>query len=397
MIQNNKTLVQRPRVAFVVQRCGAGVNGGAESLCLQVAQKMSDTWDVEILTTCALDYMTWENHYPEEVDLRDDVAIRRFPTSSTRNVDSFNQLSADLNSRMRLSSIKEQEQWMEKQGPNSPALTSYIKKHKDNFTAFIFFGYLYATTAQNLPLVADKSYLVPCAHDEWPIYFSMFDTLFSLPKKFVFNMESEKVFLEKRFFHLKLDGPTAGAGIDVPNQTSPKSFIQKYNISAPYLLYCGRIDPSKGCADLFDAFLRWKYEKRIPYQLVLVGKPAMEIPVHDDIISTGFVTPEEKWDAMAGCEWLVMPSKYESLSIVLIEAWSLGKPAIVNKKCDVLVEHCEVGKGGLYYDNWNQALDIIKQTSHLKYAKLAIDGRNYVHEKYNWASICKKYSSLLDD
>lgn len=396
MTQNSKSKEQKPQVAFVVQRCGSGVNGGAESLCLQVAQKMSNAWNVEILTTCALDYMTWENHYPEGVEYSDSAPIRRFPTSTTRDVDAFNQLSADMLSRMRFCSIAEQERWMEMQGPNSSDLSSYIENHKDKFTAFIFFGYLYATTVQNLPLVANKGYLVPCAHDEWPIYFSMFDILFSLPNKLVFNMDSEKSFLKKRFFHLKLDGPTAGTGIEAPSITNPDSFIQKYKISTPYLLYCGRVDPSKGCADLIDAFLRWKYEKRIPHKLVLVGNPAMEIPVHEDIIPTGFVTPEEKWDAMAGCEWLMMPSKYESLSIVLLEAWSLGIPALVNKECDVLVEHCDVGRGGLYYDNWNQALEIITKTPHMKYAELGVNGRNYVRNKYNWESICNKFESLLD-
>jgi glycosyltransferase involved in cell wall biosynthesis len=390
-----KSRKQKPRVAFIVQRCGKEVNGGAESLCLQVAQRMSNVWDTEILTTCALDYMTWENHFPEGAEKCGDTTIRRFPNSDIRDIEAFNEFSIELHQRIQLCSMEEQQQWMKMQGPNSNALSTYIETHKNDFTAFIFFGYLYATTVHNLPKVADKSYLVPCAHDEWPIYFSMFDRFFALPKKLVFNMDSEKAFLEQRFFHLKMDGPTAGIGIDLPDTTNPEVFIQKFKITTPYLLYCGRIDPSKGCTELIEAFLLWKLRNSLPHQLVLVGNPAMEIPEHDDIIATGFVTLQEKWNAMAGCDWLMMPSKYESLSMVLLEAWSIGKPALVNKQCDVLVEHCEVGKGGLSYESWDEALDIITQLPHTEYAKLATQGQKYVQEKYNWPIICEKFKALL--
>ncbi len=339
--------------------------------------------------------MTWENHFPEGVEECGGTAIRRFPNSSTRDIEVFDKISAELHSRIELCTLEEQEQWMKMQGPNSEALTSYIKSHENEFDAFIFFGYLYATTVQNLPLVATKSILVPCAHDEWPIYFSMFDRFFALPQKFVFNMESEKAFLEKRFFHLEMKGPTAGIGIELPDTKDPDGFIKKYQITAPYLLYCGRIDPSKGCAEMIGAFLFWKHRYSIPHQLVLVGNSAMEIPEHDDIIATGFVTLQEKWDAMAGCDWLMMPSKYESLSMVLLEAWNIGKPALVNRQCDVLIEHCEVGKGGLSYETWDEALDIITQIPHNTYTELGIQGQKYVQEKFNWPIICEKFKELL--
>ena len=112
-------------------------------------------------------------------------------------------------------------------------------------------------------------------------------------------MDSERSFLEQRFFHLKLEGPTAGIGIEPPKTTDANRFIEKYKISSPYLLYCGRIDPSKGCSEMIDAFLLWKFRYSVPHQLVLVGNPAMEIPEHPDIITTGFVTLQEKWNAMA--------------------------------------------------------------------------------------------------
>jgi hypothetical protein len=169
--------MNRP-VAFVVQRCGLEVNGGAEYLCRMVAQRLTAVRPTEVLTTCALDYMTWENHYPPGEERIGDLHIRRFPVAKPRNVEAFNRLSASLQPRVKTAPLAEQEQWMREQGPWSPALLAYLEEHRADYDAFVFVTYLYATTYFGLPLVEDKALLVPLAHDEWPIYFTMWDRFF---------------------------------------------------------------------------------------------------------------------------------------------------------------------------------------------------------------------------
>src|SRR5438067_11029733 len=105
------------RVAFVVQRCGLEVNGGAESLCLQIAQRVGRHCPAEVLTTCALDYMTWENFYPEGVEEVGSTVIRRFPVDRARDVAAFNALSQTLHPRRESATPAEQETWMRAQGP----------------------------------------------------------------------------------------------------------------------------------------------------------------------------------------------------------------------------------------------------------------------------------------
>jgi hypothetical protein len=124
------------KVAFVVQRSGREVNGGAESLCLQIARRMAAHWQTEVLTTCALDYMSWENWYPAGPEQIGDTVVRRFPVDQPRDVPSFNRLSSELYARQTQATLKEQETWMQAQGPTSTGLLKYLETHKNNYDAF---------------------------------------------------------------------------------------------------------------------------------------------------------------------------------------------------------------------------------------------------------------------
>jgi glycosyltransferase involved in cell wall biosynthesis len=383
-------------VAFVVQRCGREVNGGAEYHCLQVAQRIAPHCRTEVLTTCALDYMTWENFYapgPEQVGA---TVVRRFPVDQSRDVEYFNRLSGELHSRQETASSDEQEDWMRAQGPVSTALLDYLRAEKDRYDVFIFFGYLYATSYFGLPLVREKAWLQPLAHDEWTIYFSMWDKFFSRPKGFIFNSEAERDFLQGRFPGASLPGPIAGVGIEPPNQIDVEQFRSRYNLTVPYLLYVGRIDESKGCAAMFDNFLRWKRELGTPHKLLLLGKEVMPIPFHDDIVHLGFVDDEQKWAALKGCDWLIMPSPHESLSMALLEAWAAGRPALVNGHCDVLVKHCQASHGGLWYRNfeeWSAALSTADEKTE---EILGRQGKAYVEERYSWARVEACYLEAIN-
>jgi glycosyltransferase involved in cell wall biosynthesis len=383
------------KVAFVVQRCGLEVNGGAEHHCLQIAQRMAAHWQTEVITTCALDYMSWENWYQEGLEQIGGTVVRRFPVDQPRDVPSFNRLSSDLYARQSQTSREEQEDWMRAQGPVSTPLFEYLKTEKDNYDVFIFFGYLYATTYFGLPLVTEKSYLAPLAHDERPIYFKMWDPFFSLPKKLIFNSEMEREFLRRRFSHLRLSGPVIGVGIERPGNVNPDRFCETYGLDGPFLLYVGRIDQSKGCDEMLDYFVRRKDEHGTAEKLVLVGTEVMPIPFHHDIIHLGFLADSEKWDAMAACDWLLMPSRYESLSMSLLEVWSVGRPAIVNGRCDVLTNHCRISHGGVWYSSYDEWASALTSVDAPTKTILGQQGMRYVEDNYSWPPIENQYKALL--
>ena len=384
------------RIAFVVQRCGAEVNGGAETLCLEVARRLQQQCEIEVLTTCALDYMRWDNHYPAGVDLDSGVTIRRFAVSQPRDVERFNTVSGELLGKHGTASIHEQEQWMREQGPMSADLFSYIEDSADDYDAFVFFGYLYATTYFGLPLVKEKALLAPLGHDEWPIYLTMWDRLFAQPAGYIFQTPEELAFLQKRFPRLELDGPVAGIGVDRPPRLAPERFIEKYGLAEPFLLYVGRVDASKGCDEMFEWFQRRAASESNTHKLVVTGREVLPVPVHEKILYLGFVPEEEKWDAMAACDWMLLPSRYESLSISLLETWAAGRPAIVNAESEVLRGHCTRGHGGLWYADWRECDAILNTVDENTKATLGRQGQQYVEAHYSWERVVASYLGALE-
>lgn len=165
-----------------------------------------------------------------------------------------------------------------------------------------------------------------------------------------------------------------------------------------YLIYVGRIDKSKGCAQLFQYFEEYKRRNPGTLKLVLMGKPVMEIPSHPDILPLGFVTDEEKYNGMAGAEALVLPSRFESLSLVVLESMSLGVPVVVNGKCDVLKEHCIRSNAGLYYRDYFEfegTLNYLLNRTELR-KQMGELGVEYVEKNYRWDKIVDRLSQMVE-
>jgi len=352
-------------------------------------------WETTVLTTCALDYMRWENYYPEGDETVGNTVIKRFLVNQPRDVPLFNSFSGTLRQQGENATLEDQEQWMRLQGPMSQKLLEFISDNASNYDAYIFFGYLYATTYFGLPLVSNKSWLVPLGHDEWPIYFSMWDRLFALPRGLLFQTPEELLFLQKRFGRLELSGPVTGIGVEPPAQMDERRFRQKYRIEDPFILYVGRIDASKGCSDMFVDFCRLKAETPNLHKLVLIGPEVLPVPYHKDIIYLGLISEQEKWDAIAACDWLINPSPHESLSIVLLEAWAAGRPVIVSAKSEVMLGHCRRSNGGLWYDSFEELAAICCTVTSQLRQTLGKQGQEYVKRCYSWSRIESCYLKAL--
>jgi glycosyltransferase involved in cell wall biosynthesis len=224
----------------------------------------------------------------------------------------------------------------------------------------------------------------------------MWDTFMQLPHGLIFNTPEEKKFFRRRFSTAERDGPTIGIGVDAPTEFHVPPFLRKYSLHDPFLLYVGRIDASKGCAELFDFFRRLRESDTEPRKLVLLGNEVMTVPYHPDIIRLGFVADQEKFAAMAACDWLVNPSPYESLSIVLLETWLAGRPALVNAACEVLVGQCRRSNGGLWYSNYAEWQQAILSVDSATRSMIGQQGKEYVEREYSWDRIESCYRAAVD-
>ncbi|GGF92291.1 glycosyltransferase family 4 protein [Paenibacillus abyssi] len=388
----------KKKIAFVVQRYGLEVNGGSELSCRLIAEKLKEKYDIDILTTKALDYVTWGNHYEAGIEDINGVTVRRFETEFPRNQKQFSKCTEEI-FRKANRTIYDELEWMKAQGPASFTLIDYLKNHNDQYDKVIFFTYLYFTTYFGLQQLPEKSILVPTAHDEPYIYFSLFKPFFHLPRNIVFLTEEEKNFVHRTFHNQYIPNEVAGLGIDVPESYfSEEEFREKFNVHDPFIIYVGRIDESKGCKELFEYFLNYKKQSDNNIKLVLIGKNVMDIPKHSDIIHLGFVSDEEKFGAIAASELLVMPSKYESFSMAVLEGMYLNKPVLVNGDCEVLVGHCNRGNAGLYYtdfDEFHYCLDLIVNNTNIAHA-LGTNGHQYVINNYSWNKIEELFIKAIE-
>ena len=384
------------KIAFVVQRYGLEVNGGAEYLCRLIAESLSKHFHVEVITTCALDYMTWDNHYPEGKEVINGITVWRFPVDKSRDVGKFNEFSQKI--FFQPHTRDDEVEWMKLQGPYSKKLLNFIKQHEKSYDFFIFFTYLYCTTFFGLPLVKDKAILVPTAHDEPPIRLSIFREIFQTPIAIVYNTDDEREFVNSLFHNDDILSDTVGVWVTPPDNISAEGFRSKYGIKSRFVLYLGRIDESKGCKELFEYFLKYKRETTSKLKLVLLGKSVTAIPQNNDIIPLGFVPEIDKYNALLASEVIVVPSRYESLSIVLLEAWSCGVPCIVNAKSPVLKSQCIKSNGGLWYENYGEfkeCLSLLLSDTNLR-KRLGANGKRYVEANYRWDNIENKYLRLFE-
>lgn len=386
----------KEKICFIVQRYGAQVNGGAELFCKQMAEHMTEKYDVTVLTTCAVEYMTWEDFFAPGEEMINGVHVIRFRVDYTRDAGEFNAingkfLTGGLNT-------EQEKQWIELQGPYCAGIINYISSYKYNYKSFVFCTYLYYPTVMGLPEVAHKSVLIPMAHDEPYIQMQLFQNLFSIPRGILYLTPEEKEFVNEKFNNQEIYSEIGGIGVDIPPDYSAQRFKEKYKIEGKYVIYVGRIDEGKNCGEMFAFWQQYKQNNPSNLKLVLLGKSVIPVPEREDILSLGFVSDQDKFDAISGAQFMWIPSKFESLSIVLLEALALSVPVIVNENCEVLKGHCLRSNAGIYYKDYATfccCMDVLLQDEEVLTA-LSNAGPMYVKSNFDWENTTGKLEALVE-
>jgi glycosyltransferase involved in cell wall biosynthesis len=423
------------KLAVIIQRYGAEVLGGSEHLCRLVSERLAATHDVEVLTTCARDYVTWKNEYPEGTDRIRGVTVRRFANARTRDLDAFNKYSDWIYNHPHTRA--DEMEWLKQQGPWSPALLDYLRRQHQHYDVLIFFTYLYAPTVTGLDVAPSRSVLVSTAHDEPAIGLEMFRDVFSKPAALCFLTDSERRFVHQRFAERPLLEDVVGVGVDVPqSQPYPRMptvaddaeaaidagdstedapdadgparefpshllsrgavFRRRHRLYGPILLYGGRIDPGKGCEELIQYFSEFAKQGG-GATLALMGVKLMSLPEDPFVRFAGMLSDRERLQALEAATVVACPSPYESLSLLALEALSVGTPILANARSAVLVEHCVGSNGGLYYadrDEFVECLRLLIGDEPLR-AAMGRNGREYVSRNYRWDVVLGKYERIF--
>jgi glycosyltransferase involved in cell wall biosynthesis len=410
------------KIAFIAQRYGTEILGGSEYHCRLIAERLAQRHQVDVLTTCAREYTTWQNEYPEGTDRVRGVTVRRFACSQVRNLPEFNKYSDWIFENRH--TPQDEMEWLKRQGPWSPGLISYIESHHQNYDILIYFTYLYAPTVLGMKIAPAKSLLVPTAHDEPALGLKIYEQVFSSVAGIVWNTESERRMITSRFHLRALVEDVVGCGVDMESGTdtggedtsaammvSPitvreplpahiegpaNAFRRRHRMHGPFLLYGGRIDPGKGCEELLEYFQAFLHDGG-DASLMLMGVKLMPLPDDPRVRFAGLLPDQERLHALQAATVVVVPSPYESLSLLALEAFAVGTPVLANARAEVLVDHCRQSNAGLFYSDryeFAEALKMLLKDPDLRH-QMGENGKAYVEKNYRWDVIISKYERMF--
>ncbi len=381
------------RIAVVTPRFGATIGGGAETLGREYALRLAGRGhDVTVLTTRAQDYHTWENVLPSGTSQDSGVTVRRFDVPTPRDPAAFDALSPRV---LAEGGTELEERWMAMQGPTAPGLISHLETDGRDYDAILFIPYLYATTVFGLPHVARRAVLVPCFHDEPWLALGIFDPVVASAAAVLFNTPEERELAERRFTLPDLTD-IGGAGIDPPAPTDGAAILRRLGIIRDYVVAVGRIDASKGTHDLVGDHAAYRNANPAAPDLVLVGRGDLPGRRPPWLHVTGFVPEPDKHALIRNAVALVSPSPFESLSIVLLEAWANGVPAIVTTRSAVLVGQTRRAGAGIWYEDGVEyafAVDTLHRTPALARA-LGRAGQAFARHQ-SWDGVLDRMESVL--
>lgn len=384
------------KVAIVTRRFIDDPTEGGDIHTKLLATHLKKFAHVTIITTKARNYITWHNELEEDKEIKDGLQILRFATDFSRNFYQFNQLSHRLFQNDR-PSLSQEIGWIISKGPYSSALFDYLRDNKETYDLFLFLGYAHPLTFFGLPLVRKRAVLIPLVNRELELQFGIFDALFSYPLMILPNTKAEKQIIKERFSSLP---PLflVGVGIEPVIQNEEKNTAEKINLQRPFILFIGRISKPKGVLELFDYFGQFKKRANENLDLVLIGRQFDLVPKDENIKYLGEVSEEIKWLLISKSEFLVNPSFYESLSLIVLEAWFCQKPVLVNGRCPVLKSQAIESSGGLYYQNYAEFEVMMKWLlkNKVKRQILGKNGQDFLNKNYSWSVIEKKFDILLN-
>lgn len=408
------------KIAFVVVRYGKDINGGAEFHCKMLAERLKDKYSVEVLTTCVHNYVTGGDDYPEGEERINGVLVRRFQTDpiekerhfsfmrGSRKIVKRRKLLYKLRLLAPIASLHPV--WNNKHEAEIKMLNSsvfysssmfrFIREHKNEYKVFIPISVDYPHMYYTALYAPEKTLAIPTMHYHNVSFRPILTHILTRIAYIGFNTHAEMLLGERIFGHHIAPHGIVSVGIELSSPADWETVNAKYQLPEEYLLYMGRVDKVK-LHHIFQYFLR--YKQKYPaskLKLVMVGGIFTEPFKHPDIQYTGFVSEAEKTAIIRHAKVVVNPSKFESLSLILLEAMSLKKAVLVNGLCNVLKEHAKLsGNATVAYSSERSFIKKLHNIDFNEEARKDMEERAaaYVEKNYNWNLILQRLVKAIEN
>lgn len=385
------------RVAFVPLRYGPQIVGGSEALTREIAIGLSRRgWDVEVLTTRVINHQAMADELPEGTATEDGLTVRRFS-----NVPHWSRPGYRAQQLVQDGTIPpSDDQWTWVSWRFSlPDLFHYLLRHGHEYQAVVFSPYMFWNTTACLSAVAGNAVVMPCLHDEPYARMSVMRPVLSDPASVWFLSEPEHD-LAHRLGPVAARHTVTGAGMHVPGSYDPEGFRRRYRIERPFVLYAGRRERDKGWSWLLDTFRAAVASGLDGVDLVTFGSGDAEIPdgLRTRVIDLGFVSDTDRNDALAAALAYVQPSRMESFSRTVMEAWLAGIPVLAIDGSEVVDWHCRRSGGGLVFAGATELAAHITalRDDPARAAEMAAQGREYVLREYAWPVVLNRIEADLE-
>jgi glycosyltransferase involved in cell wall biosynthesis len=388
------------KIAFVTPWYGPDIPGGMEAETRRTAEQMVRAGlPVEVLTTTIRDFFgDWgRNHHRAGVETIAGVTVRRFPVLD-RDKAAFDAVNWRLMQNLPISSAQERT-YIEEMF-RSPALYAYLADHCAEHL-FFFIPYMFATTYFGAQICPDRSFVIPCLHDESYARLSLYREVFPHVRGLIFHTGAEKALADALYPAARTqERPVLGEGVDTDWQGDAARFRHRHGVSGDFILVVGRKDAGKNTPLLLNYWRRYQADRQRPLTLVFIGPGALPAGAgaHPGVRDLGFVSQQEKYDAYAAAAFLCQPSLNESFSLVLMESWLAERPALVHGACAVTQEQVVAANAGLFFTNFPEFAGTVDWLlDHPEAAaRLGRQGRRYVLDHFHWDVVIDRYRRLID-
>ena len=185
-----------------------------------------------------------------------------------------------------------------------------------------------------------------------------------------------------------------------------EAFRSRYHIdSRPFILFIGRLNPIKGPDLLIKAFAAIS-DDFSSYQLVIAGnnygfldelkRLTQLYKINNKVTFLGPIFGMEKNSAYRSADLFVIPSRFDTMTIVALEAAASGTPVLLTKQCDF--DELQEAGGGLAVEASVEGLEyglrkLLSNPEELK--QMGIHGKEFVLKKYRWDYVCKQFMEIF--